>query len=168
MLKIILIAVVVIIFVALVVWGIRMGMDNRGETPALEDPVPGIGDAQEAQEPAGERVTTPEGLVYQDLSFGEGETATEGDIVTVHYVGRLEDGTVFDASVTRNEPFSFRLGSGDVIQGWDIGVAGMKIGGVRELVIPAELAYGSQERGPIPPNSTLIFQVQLLDVQRGN
>jgi FKBP-type peptidyl-prolyl cis-trans isomerase len=84
--------------------------------------------------------------------------------VTVHYKGWLDNGTVFDSSRSRNEPFSFKLGGGDVIKGWDEGVVGMRVGGVRELTVPPSLGYGEQDMGKIPPNSTLHFEVELLEV----
>lgn len=97
-----------------------------------------------------------------DTVVGTGAEASAGDTVTVNYVGILHDGTVFDASQNRGEPFSFTLGAGQVIKGWDLGVAGMKVGGTRLLAIPAELGYGERAIGKIPANSTLIFQVELL------
>ncbi|MBI2623441.1 MAG: FKBP-type peptidyl-prolyl cis-trans isomerase [Candidatus Liptonbacteria bacterium] len=103
-------------------------------------------------------------LEITDIIAGTGAHAKAGDKVTVHYTGTLADGTVFDSSKTRGTPFSFTLGAGEVIQGWDTGVAGMQVGGTRKLVIPAELAYGSRAVGPIPPNSTLTFEVELLRV----
>lgn len=114
----------------------------------------------------GEMITTASGLQYEDLVIGEGAQAQSGDTVSVHYTGWLEDGTKFDSSLDRNQPFSFTLGMGEVIRGWDEGVAGMNGGGKRRLVIPPELAYGPQGAGGvIPPNATLIFEVELLDVQ---
>lgn len=108
-------------------------------------------------------VTTKSGLKYQDLRVGTGATAKAGKTVTVNYKGTLENGKMFDQSYGRG-PFSFPLGAGQVIQGWDEGVAGMKVGGKRKLIIPAKLGYGSQDMGVIPPNSTLIFEVELLGV----
>jgi FKBP-type peptidyl-prolyl cis-trans isomerase FkpA len=113
-----------------------------------------------------ESVTTASGLQYQDLTVGTGAEAKAGDTVVVHYTGWLTDGTKFDSSVDRNQPFSFTLGAGRVIAGWDEGVAGMKIGGKRKLTIPAELGYGSRGAGGvIPPNATLIFDVELLEIK---
>jgi FKBP-type peptidyl-prolyl cis-trans isomerase len=104
-------------------------------------------------------------LITQDVVEGDGDEAVSGKVLTVHYAGALEDGTVFDSSVSRGEPFQFTLGSGQVIEGWDQGILGMKVGGQRLLIIPPELGYGSQENGPIPADSTLIFQVELLAVE---
>lgn len=109
-------------------------------------------------------VTTPSGLKYLDMVEGNGETPEAGQIVVVHYTGTLEDGTKFDSSRDRGQPFKFKLGAGKVIKGWDEGIASMKIGGRRQLVIPPELGYGSNGIGPIPPNSTLIFDVELLRI----
>ncbi len=113
-------------------------------------------------EVSGNYITTASGLKYLDMVEGTGAVAQSGQTVIVHYTGTLEDGTKFDSSRDRNEPFKFPLGAGRVIKGWDEGVAGMKVGGRRQLVIPPELGYGSRGVGPIPPNSTLIFDVELL------
>lgn len=111
-------------------------------------------------------VTTKSGLKYEDLAAGSGKEAVKGRPVKVHYTGWLTDGTKFDSSKDRNEPFSFPLGAGHVIRGWDEGVAGMKIGGKRKLVIPADLGYGARGAGGvIPPNATLVFEVELLGVE---
>jgi peptidylprolyl isomerase len=111
-------------------------------------------------------VTTESGLKYVDLEVGEGPAPEEGQTVSVHYTGWLEDGTKFDSSLDRGQPFSFVLGEGRVIRGWDEGVATMQVGGKRQLVIPPDLAYGEAGAGEvIPPNATLIFEVELLDVQ---
>ena len=110
-------------------------------------------------------ITTDSCLQYIDVEVGTGESPKPGQMVRVHYTGVLENGTKFDSSVDRNEPFEFPIGQGRVIKGWDEGVLTMKIGGKRKLVIPAELGYGSRGIGPIPPNSTLIFDVELLGVK---
>lgn len=103
-------------------------------------------------------------LVVQDETIGTGAEAGSGSTVFVHYTGKLEDGTVFDTSVGR-DPISFQLGGGYVIPGWDQGIVGMKVGGKRLLIIPPDLGYGSQDYGPIPANSTLIFEVELVSIQ---
>ena len=104
-------------------------------------------------------------LIIEDLSVGEGAEAVAGKHVTVHYTGWLTDGTKFDSSLDRNDPFDFPLGRGHVIRGWDEGVAGMKVGGKRKLTIPPEMGYGARGAGGvIPPNATLVFEVELLGV----
>lgn len=108
---------------------------------------------------------TVEGLVATDVQVGEGLSAENGMLVTVNYEGTLDDGTIFDSSYKRNQPFQFVLGAGRVIQGWDLGVAGMKVGGTRELKISPALGYGDQELGPIPANSNLNFKVELISVE---
>ncbi|MDX8399354.1 MAG: FKBP-type peptidyl-prolyl cis-trans isomerase [Gallionellaceae bacterium] len=110
---------------------------------------------------------TASGLEYDEVTSGvfEGDIAERGHTVTVHYTGWLTDGTKFDSSRGRDEPFQFTLGSGEVIAGWDEGVQGMQVGAVRKLTIPAALAYGKEGvEGTIPPNSVLIFEVQLLEI----
>lgn len=108
-----------------------------------------------------------QGVETEILKQGTGEGAKAGDTVAVHYTGTLENGTKFDSSLDRGEPFSFVLGSGYVIRGWDIGVEGMKVGEKRKLTIPSELGYGSSGAGGlIPPNATLIFEVELLGISR--
>ena len=110
-------------------------------------------------------VTTASGLIYEELVVGSGAEAAAGQHVTVHYTGWLTDGTKFDSSKDRNDPFDFDLGAGHVIKGWDEGVAGMKVGGKRKLTIPPSLGYGARGAGGvIPPNATLVFEVELLDV----
>ena len=110
-------------------------------------------------------ITTASGLVYEELVVGEGAEASAGHHVTVHYTGWLTDGKKFDSSKDRNDPFVFGLGQGQVIKGWDEGVAGMKVGGKRKLTIPPQLGYGARGAGGvIPPNATLVFEVELLAV----
>ena len=111
--------------------------------------------------------TTPTGggtLVVEDLVVGTGATAAVGDTVSVHYVGTLTNGTKFDSSYDRGQPFPFQIGAGRVIAGWEQGVPGMKVGGKRRLTIPPSLGYGNQANGSIPPNSTLIFDIDLLSI----
>jgi peptidylprolyl isomerase len=112
-------------------------------------------------------VTTPSGLKYVDVVVGKGASPTAGKQVKVHYTGTLENGKKFDSSVDRKEPFSFIIGVGQVIQGWDEGVMTMKVGGKRKLTIPSKLGYGPRGAGGvIPPNATLLFDVELLDVAK--
>ena len=114
----------------------------------------------------GEGKKMPSGLQYWDIKEGTGATATKGQKVKVHYTGWLTNGKKFDSSVDAGRPFTFTLGNGDVIKGWDEGVARMKVGGKRQLKIPPDLAYGQRGYPPvIPPYSTLIFDVELLGVQ---
>lgn len=115
--------------------------------------------------PSGKEVTTPSGLKYTDLKVGTGATPKTGQTVVVHYTGTLPDGTKFDSSRDRNQPFEFAIGTGQVIKGWDEGVGTMQVGGRRQLVIPPQLGYGEAGVGPIPPNATLIFDVELLEVK---
>ena len=106
------------------------------------------------------------GFVVQEVVAGDGLPAEPGDVLTVHYVGTLPDGKVFDSSLDRNIPFSFTLGVGPVIRGWDEGLSGMRVGGKRLLTIAPDYGYGEQGVGTTPPNSTLIFEVELLDVTK--
>ena len=123
--------------------------------------------AQEAKKDGGKIVTTASGLKYVDVVVGKGAAPTAGKQVKVHYTGTLENGKKFDSSVDRNEPFSFTIGVGQVIPGWDQGVMTMKVGGKRKLIIPAKLGYGARGAGGvIPPNATLLFDVELLDVAK--
>ena len=129
---------------------------NQANASALGGPI----DAEDT------RLTTS-GLSITELKVGDGVEASAGQTVAVHYRGTLEDGTQFDASYDRGTPFTFPLGAGRVIKGWDEGVQGMKVGGKRKLVIPPDLAYGSRGAGGvIPPNATLVFEVELLDVKK--
>ncbi|MBI3485551.1 FKBP-type peptidyl-prolyl cis-trans isomerase [Candidatus Daviesbacteria bacterium] len=103
-------------------------------------------------------------LKIEDLKSGDGVEVGSGDYITIHYLGKLENGKKFDSSYDRNKPFKTRIGVGEVIAGWDMGVIGMKVGGKRKLTVPASLAYGNQVIGSIPANSTLIFELELLSI----
>jgi FKBP-type peptidyl-prolyl cis-trans isomerase len=124
---------------------------------------------QTAQNPTqgGTMVTTPTGLKYIDKQVGTGAEAVKGKSVTVHYTGKLANGKKFDSSLDRNDPFVFTLGAGQVIKGWDEGVAGMKVGGKRDLIIPAKLGYGDRGAGGvIPPGAELHFEVELIAISK--
>ncbi len=111
-------------------------------------------------------ITTKGELVIEDIIVGSGAEAKQYDILTVDYTGKLEDGKVFDSSKNPGrDPFRFTVGAGQVIKGWDEGIVGMKVGGKRKLTIPPEMGYGSRDMGVIPPNSTLIFEVDLLEIE---
>jgi peptidylprolyl isomerase len=141
---------------------------DGGEIPAAdaETPTPEGGDMTDGPPPvSGETVTTDSGLQYIDVEEGTGATPEAGQAMSVHYTGWLSDGTKFDSSVDRGVPFEFTLGVDPVIPGWDEGLATMKVGGERRLIIPPELAYGEAGQGPIPPNATLTFDVELLEIQ---
>lgn len=160
------------------------GCGSGGEEAPSESGTPAAGGTAEAGEPASNvtlsavtpaanvpkpgpnAVTAPSGLVYEDLEPGEGDPAAAGQLVTVHYTGYLEDGSVFDSSVDRGQPFTLPLGQGQVIPGWDEGLTGMRAGGRRLLVIPPELGYGAQGFPPvIPPNATLTFEVEMIEMK---
>ncbi|MBK8232566.1 MAG: FKBP-type peptidyl-prolyl cis-trans isomerase [Candidatus Eisenbacteria bacterium] len=132
------------------------GANSQTQTPATPP----------AQANGGKMVTNPSGLQYEDLVVGTGPSPARGESVQVHYTGWLTDGSKFDSSKDRGTPFVFPLGMGRVIKGWDEGVASMKVGGKRKLIIPANLGYGAQGAGGvIPPNATLVFEVELLGIQ---
>jgi FKBP-type peptidyl-prolyl cis-trans isomerase len=133
----------------------KSNTSSKASTPSTSSPM----------KVTGQPITSASGLQYWDIVVGTGATAVAGSSVKVHYTGFLTTGEKFDSSRDRGEPFSFPLGAGQVIKGWDEGVAGMKVGGQRQLRIPPQLAYGaSGAGGAIPPNATLIFDVELLEV----
>ncbi|MEK7464158.1 MAG: FKBP-type peptidyl-prolyl cis-trans isomerase [Patescibacteria group bacterium] len=132
--------------------------------PTDEKVVPEV---KKTMENTNQEKVLPGGLKVTDNSFGSGEEAMNGDVVTVNYLGTLANGTKFDSSYDRGQAFSFKLGTSQVIKGWDLGLVGMKVGGKRTLTIPPEMGYGSTGAGGvIPPNATLIFEVELLEVER--
>jgi peptidylprolyl isomerase len=141
--------------------------EGEADTPGDEEAPPEPAEDEATPEASeGSTVTTDSGLKYTDVTKGSGAEAKAGDTVAVHYTGTLEDGTKFDSSRDRGTPFDFRLGAGRVIAGWDEGVAGMKVGGKRKLIIPPDLGYGAGGAPPdIPPNATLHFDVELLEIR---
>jgi len=153
------------------------GKRARGKIPAnatlifeleLVDMTPPLPDPKGPEAYAGEPLSEREldgGLRIEEFATGTGRAAKTGDEVAVHYTGTLEDGTVFDSSHKRNKAISFVLGSGRVIKGWELGIEGMKVGGLRRLTIPPDLAYGPRAKGKIPPGSTLTFTVELMQVR---
>lgn len=138
--------------------GATQSAGSTGTEPAAV--VAGVESEQEVKE-----VETSSGLKYEDLKVGDGETPKQGQMISVHYTGWLLDGTKFDSSVDRGEPLEFTIGVGQVIPGWDEGVGSMRVGGKRKLTIPHQLAYGERGVGPIPPRSTLVFEVELLAIK---
>lgn len=170
MLKYIIFIVVAVIVVA----GVVMYRNGSQQASAPTAPADATGAIAPVAAPAAtgtpitnsKPVTMQNGLIIEDVKVGTGETAVKGALITVHYVGTLDNGTKFDSSRDRGEPFQFPLGQGMVIQGWEQGFEGMKIGGVRKLTIPPSLGYGAQGAGGvIPPNATLHFEVELLGVR---
>ena len=140
-----------IVLICLLVLGVAAAQDNKSAAKKEEAKPPKV-------------VTTPSGLKYQDLVEGKGESPKEGDTVAVNYTGWLLSLKKFDSS--NGNPFTFRLGKGEVIKGWDEGLLTMKVGGKRKLVIPPDLAYGERANGIIPANATLVFEVELLEIKK--
>jgi len=151
---------ILVVVIAVILIGRGGGSSSSDTTTKADITVPNGPTVQLPTGPA------PTHLVVKDLKAGTGAEAKPGDQVSVQYIGVLYDnGTKFDASYDRGQPFSFKLGSGQVIRGWDQGVAGMKVGGRRELIIPPDLAYGAQGQPPtIPPNAALVFVIDLVKV----
>lgn len=141
------------------------GMESPGMSPAAGGDTASPAATAGGPPPAGTQKELARGIKYTEMKAGTGAAAETGKTVSVHYTGWLTNGEKFDSSVDRGEPFEFRLGAGDVIPGWDEGVKGMKVGEKRRLEIPPDQAYGPQGVGPIPPNATLIFEVELLEVK---
>jgi peptidylprolyl isomerase len=146
---------------SLVIVAVLVGMCSVSAMAAQEQP------GAKEKSPSAKTVTTASGLKYTDVKVGSGASPVKGKQVKVHYTGTLENGKKFDSSVDRNEPFVFVIGVGQVIPGWDEGVMGMKVGGKRKLIIPSKLGYGARGAGgDIPPNATLLFDVELIDVAK--
>lgn len=178
MIKNILILVIVIVAVAVGIWFfLRKDNSKSSSLYGSNSPVasasaefsPGASaQATPVASPAGKLTKLQDGLEYQDITLGTGQEVKSGDKVSVNYTGMLQDGTVFDSNVDPKfghvQPFSFTIGQQQVIPGWEEGLVGMKVGGTRQLLIPPSLGYGAQANGPIPANSTLIFQVQVTSV----
>jgi FKBP-type peptidyl-prolyl cis-trans isomerase len=149
------------IWMALVFLGAMFSMQSPAQTMKAQ----AVPNTKAPTKVTGDGVKTDDGLQYWDIKVGTGEVAKDGDHVKVHYTGWLTTGKKFDSSVDAHSPFDFTVGKGEVIKGWDEGVAGMKVGGKRQLRIPPELGYGAAgSPGAIPPNATLIFDVQLLAI----
>jgi len=158
------IVILVMVVLALVVAGCTK--DSKGPESSTEvDSSTAVSVSLSDDSEIGEKMTNPD-FTIDDIAVGEGAEAVAGKIISVHYTGTLVDGTKFDSSVDRGVPFEFMLGAGQVIEGWDKGFAGMKVGGKRKLTIPPEMGYGEYGAGGvIPPNATLIFDVELLGVK---
>lgn len=156
---------VAIVGAAILFFGAQIWSLVTGSTPNQQAASYASTGTTTSQQITMQNISTTKGLEVYDEQTGTGAEAKAGQTVTAHYVGYLTDGTKFDSSVDRGEPFSFTLGAGRVIKGWDMGIVGMKVGGVRRLVISPEFAYGAQAIGPIPANSTLVFEVQLVAVK---
>lgn len=154
-------AVIIIVFIlgglAFTFLGNRPIQQEQTSTPAAQSQA-------RPQEPQTAK-SVENKIIIEDIKIGAGAEAKTGNTVSVQYTGTLLDGKKFDSSYDRGQPFSFVLGTGQVIQGWDQGVLGMKVGGKRKLTIPPSLAYGERSIGPIPANSTLVFEIELLDVK---
>jgi peptidylprolyl isomerase len=164
--KNIFIYLVVIILVGAAAWLFYLKARKSTDTSILSAPEATATPA--AAQTSGENwVKLPNGLQILDVVVGPGQEARQGDMVTAHYTGTLENGTKFDSSYDHGQPFSFLLGGGMVIKGWDLGLVGMKVGGKRKLIIPPSLGYGDKEvgGGVIPANSTLLFDIELMAVE---
>ena len=154
------IVVVIVLFFGQSIWTAIVGPQTADKQAA-----PLTKDTEAPTQPTVKDISTIAGIQIYDMNVGTGTEAVSGKTIAAHYIGTLEDGTKFDSSLDRGQPFEFKLGAGQVIKGWDVGIAGMKVGGIRTLVISPELGYGAQAIGSIPANSTLIFQVQLMGVK---
>lgn len=163
------------LFAILLAVGVIFALGGCGKKQAAKTETPSTAQEKTTESASGAKTTptqtkdgftvTKSGLKYKDTKVGTGPAVKAGDMVTVNYKGWLDDGTVFDTTKKPGgEPFSFNVGSGQVIKGWDEGLQGMKKGGVRQLIVPPDLGYGSEDMGVIPPNSTLHFEIELLKI----
>lgn len=163
---------IIILAIAVVIIFMGMGFFGLGGFPAAQNLSNVVPETQTATPEAAlqnvfnevNSTGTVADLRVVDVVPGTGDAVKSGDTVSVHYTGVLPDGTVFDSSIARGEPFSFTVGAGDVIQGWELGLVGMQVGGRRILAIPSALGYGANANGPIPANSTLLFEIELLGI----
>ncbi len=159
------------VFAGILVVVLSLGTMNEifssPDQPSTNAPAPAGMASNETDKASGKTIiTTPSGLKYVDLVVGKGAAAKAGDSISVNYVGTLQDGKKFDSSYDRNQPFDLVLGAGSVIKGWDEGLAGMKVGGKRKLIIPPQLGYGMQGYPDvIPPNATLIFETEMVAIK---
>lgn len=154
----------VILFFGQTIWNYVVGTKSSDSAPVAGSALTSTGTST-ASDLTVQNISTIKGVEIYDLRTGTGTEAIAGKKVTTHYVGTFADGTKFDSSLDRGTPYSFMLGGGTVIKGWDVGLVGMKVGGIRALVISPEYGYGKETLGSIPGNSTLVFQVQLLEVK---
>ena len=163
--KTVFIFTILVVFVVIAVWFVvqkTREVDQNTEVPA---PIATPTSSPVEELPANDPVQYDNGLIVQDVVIGSGKTAENGDTLSAHYIGALQDGTVFDESYGRGQPIQFVLGAGQLIRGWDLGLVGMKEGGKRRLVIPSELGYGERGAGGvIPPNATLLFEIELVSI----
>ncbi len=168
--------VVLVIFIGVGVWFFLQKANNSNDSGGIDKLVGNIptptatSEATKVPETGAvmkdtKRVKLEGGLEYEDLVVGSGAEAKSGDMIATHYNGTLSDGTKFDSSYDRGQPFAFILGGGMVIKGWDVGIVGMKVGGKRKLMIPPQMGYGNMARPKIPANSTLFFEVELIAVK---
>ena len=163
--KSIFIFTIIVVFVVITIWFVVQKNREADKNVEISNPTDAPASSPTGEQPASKPVRYDNGLVIQDVVVGNGKTAENGDTLSAHYVGALEDGTVFDNSYDRGQPIQFVLGSGQLIQGWELGLVGMKERGKRRLVVPPELGYGAQGAGnTIPPNATLFFEIELVDV----
>lgn len=159
--------VILLVIIAVIVIGLNSNTPNSSKPASSILPTTSSrqNSSSVANSTSMSSTTTPSGLKIADTVIGTGPAVKSGDTVTIHYKGTLLDGTKFDSSYDRNQPFSTRIGVGQVIKGWDEGIVGMQVGGKRTLTIPPELGYGPNGTGPIPGNSTLIFETELLAIK---